>query len=75
MMNPTCEHCGDHVPEGAQSHWTEGDGTGHGHKGLCCDCMDLSCGMPLGALNAERAAKGRAPITRPWPDAKRDAVP
>jgi hypothetical protein len=37
------------------------------HVGLCCDCFDLSHGMPLEALNARRAEKGRPPITRPWP--------
>jgi hypothetical protein len=61
--NPTCKHCGDPVAADERSHWAEG----YGHEGVCCDCMDLQYGMPLDALNAERAAKGRAPITKPWP--------
>lgn len=36
------------------------------HAGLCCDCLDLSCGMPLEDINAERADKGQPPITRHW---------
>lgn len=37
------------------------------HPGLCCDCLDLSCGMELWRINAERASKGLPPITKPWP--------
>ena len=36
------------------------------HPGLCCDCMDLSCGHPLESLNEERAARGEPPITKEW---------
>jgi hypothetical protein len=32
------------------------------HPGLCCDCFDLSCGMPLQQLNKERAASGKEPV-------------
>jgi hypothetical protein len=39
----------------------------HEHPGLCCDCLDLSWGMSLAALNRERAARGAPPITKPWP--------
>lgn len=68
MNNVLCKHCGDVVEEYVRDcHWTEGDGDGYGHNGLCCDCMDLSCGMPLDMLNKERAGKGKAPITEPWP--------
>src|SRR5262249_21985179 len=61
-----CQHCGDVCDAGTMQHWTEGDGRGYGHLGLCCDCMDLSCGMPLAAINAERVAKGKRPITKGW---------
>jgi hypothetical protein len=49
-----CRHCGD----GELRHQEE-------HPGLCCDCEDLSLGMPLSAINAERAAKGKPPAP-PW---------
>ena len=63
-----CLHCGDPVSEEKRTHWTEGSrGDGYGHRGLCCDCFDLSCDMPLAAINAERARRGAAPIERPWP--------
>lgn len=68
MNGPICKHCGDVVPEHvATLHWTEGDGFGYGHHGLCCDCMDLSCGQSLESINLERTAKGKAPILKPWP--------
>jgi hypothetical protein len=50
-----CRHCG----EADVRHPDD-------HPGLCCDCFDLSCGMPVAALNAERAAKGKPPLP-PWP--------
>jgi hypothetical protein len=62
----SCAHCSDAIDAKTASHWSEGDGTGYGHHGLCCDCMDLSCGMPLDALSAERAGKGEPPIPKPW---------
>lgn len=37
------------------------------HRNLCCDCYDLSWGMPLARINKERAAKGKPPITKEWP--------
>jgi hypothetical protein len=37
------------------------------HRGICCDCYDLSWGMPLKRINQERAAKGKPPITKEWP--------
>jgi hypothetical protein len=68
---PDCEHCGDPVDAKTQTHWYDGtDQTGYGHKGLCCDCMDLSCGMALNgkySINTERATKGKAPIMKCWP--------
>lgn len=67
MPDPTCSHCNDPVDARTREHWTEGDGTGYGHHGLCCDCMDLSCGAPLSMINRERAKKGRRAITVPWP--------
>lgn len=50
-----CTHCG-----GTTSETHDED-----HPGLCCDCFDLSLGMPMDQLNAERAEKGRPPV-RPW---------
>jgi hypothetical protein len=67
VSDPVCSHCGDPCDATTVSHWTEGDGHGYGHDGLCCDCMDLRHGMPLAAVNAERAVKGKTPIATPWP--------
>ena len=39
----------------------------HEHKGLCCDCYDLSWGATLEYINKERAAKGRPLLTKEWP--------
>lgn len=52
----TCEHCGEtiHAEHAADE-----------HPGRCCDCFDLSLGMPLEQLNAERALRGKAPL-KPW---------
>ncbi len=36
------------------------------HPTLCCDCFDLSLGMPVDAVNAGRAVQGR-PAVAPWP--------
>lgn len=52
-----CRHCGF---ADEMKHQDE-------HAGLCCGCMDLSCGMSLDKLNAERIAAGKPPITKPWP--------
>lgn len=54
---PPCDHCGfefvcDHADE---------------HRGLCCDCYDLSWGMSLTRINQEREAKGQPTITKEWP--------
>jgi len=64
-----CQHCGDDVPANVvKTHWTAGSAmNGYGHKGLCCDCMDLSCGMALAAVNDERRRKGKSPIHDPYP--------
>lgn len=51
MTPSACEHCGDEL-----SHH-DAD-----HPGLCCDCHDLSWGMSLASLNAERAGKGKPPL-------------
>lgn len=51
----TCSHCND------QDLKHQDD-----HPGLCCDCFDLSCGMPLEQLNEERKAKGKKPIEKEW---------
>ncbi len=53
----TCRHCGIAI-------WCDHEAE---HPRLCCDCFDLSHGMPIEALNAERARVGRPPIERPWP--------
>lgn len=54
-----CSHCQEpitgHISCGSAYHTT-----------LCCDCFDLSCGMPLEKLNEERKAKGLKPIEREW---------
>lgn len=51
----SCRHCGERPIQ----HPDE-------HPNLCCDCFDLSLGMPVTAVNAERAAKGKPPVA-PWP--------
>lgn len=35
------------------------------HRDLCCDCFDVSCGMPLDSINEERAARGATPLETP----------
>lgn len=69
MTTRTCTHCGEPFVNDKTTdepvNWC-GD-EAYGHEGLCCDCMDLSCGMPIGQLNKERAAKGRPPLTKLWP--------
>ena len=50
-----CRHCGVAEP----LHQDE-------HPRLCCDCFDLSLGMPVDALNRERATRGDPPLP-PWP--------
>ncbi len=32
------------------------------HPTLCCDCYDLSWGVPLETINDERRQKGKQPI-------------
>lgn len=41
---------------------------GDEHKGLCCNCYDLSWGQPLEDINEERRVKGLPPILKPWPE-------
>jgi len=52
-----CGHCRDRIDS---DHSAE-------HRGLCCDCYDLSWGMPLDKINKERKAKGKPAILKPWP--------
>lgn len=52
-MDEVCHNCGDTM----LLHQKED------HAGLCCDCFDLSCGMPLELLNEERLAKGKKPLS------------
>ncbi len=56
----TCHHCKDRLTAEEVAHNCE-------HSGLCCDCFDLSFGMPLEEINEERAKVGRPPIKDPWP--------
>jgi len=53
----TCSHCGTTELKHPDD-----------HPGLCCDCFDLSWGMPLEQLNKEREGKGLPPILKPWGD-------
>lgn len=46
----TCLRCGDLVEHPET------------YPGKCCDCCDLSWGMSLGLLSAERAARGPKPL-------------
>lgn len=46
-----CKRCGDPVTHPED------------HPKLCCDCYDAWLGMPLEKINAERAAKGKVPLT------------
>lgn len=48
----TCNRCGDTVAHPET------------HPGLCCDCFDLSWGVSLAKLNAERVQRGAPPL--PW---------
>lgn len=61
-----CTHCREPITCG---HIDE-------HPGLCCDCFDLSVGMPLAALNRERAQRGAPLIRHEWPGQRipRDAI-
>lgn len=59
---PRCESCQEYLTETEAAHVEE-------HPDLCCDCFDLSLGMPLKTLNAERATKGRNPLG-PWKGAR-----
>ena len=52
----TCSHCG---LERWDAHHDE-------HVDVCCDCYDLSWGMPLEQLNEERRKAGRPPIQNKW---------
>lgn len=54
VVPEVCRHCG----EGDLRHQDE-------HPGLCCDCEDLSLGMPVEALDAERAKRNLPPLP-PW---------
>ncbi len=46
----TCQRCTDPVEHPET------------HPNWCCDCFDLTWGMSLGKLNAERAARGAPPL-------------
>lgn len=62
-MNNLCTHCDtEPVPAHAEQE----------HVSVCCDCYDLSFGMSLKQLNAERTLKGKPPIDRPWPGRRAD---
>lgn len=65
-MTLNCKHCGDPVDGRVQEGCWLDDNT-FDHIGYCCGCYDLSFGMPLETLNVERAEKGKAPVTKPWP--------
>lgn len=56
LIEDKCKHCGLDSLE----HQNE-------HANLCCECFDLSCGMPLDQLNEERKRDGKPPIENPWP--------
>lgn len=59
-----CFHCNDEVSARIREvHWAETPS----HRGLCCDCFDLSFGMELDKINVERAKRGRDPILVPYP--------
>lgn len=60
MSIDPCWHCTIEISGPDADHRDE-------HPGLCCDCFDLSWGMPLSKLNEERRAKGRPDITKEWP--------
>ena len=55
-----CKHCGEE-----RTHFCRWE-----HPRLCCDCYDLSWGMQVTKLNAERAARGKPPL-EPWPAKER----
>lgn len=52
-----CKHCGENLDSAHQED----------HPGICCDCFDMSFGMPLAEINKGRAVKGKPPLTKPWP--------
>ncbi len=56
MTSSNCSHCKDAFD---CDHLNE-------HPGLCCECLDLSCGKPLDLVNEDRKKAGRPPV-RPWP--------
>lgn len=59
----TCRDCHVTLTAAELEHGTDGPRqNGYGHLGLCCDCFDLSCGMPLDLLNKERAARDLRPL-------------
>ncbi len=60
-----CRHCHVELAPNELDHIED-------HPELCCDCFDLSCGQDLDSLNAERAEKGRPPISEPWPGRDRE---
>jgi hypothetical protein len=51
-----CKHCQEEIETDHKDN----------HPGLCCDCFDLSLGMPLALLNRERKGKGLPPL-KAWP--------
>lgn len=61
-----CEHCSAELVAPMFC----GD-TLYGHAGLCCDCFDLSWGMPLEQINEERAEQGLPPLLPMTKEVKR----
>lgn len=60
-MARNCKHCGGLRED---THQEE-------HVELCCDCFDLSFGMPLEQINDERKLRGEPPITKEWKDGQK----
>ena len=52
-----CLSCEEPLTPTEQQHSEED----YGHQGFCCECYDLSLGVPAEKLNKARARKGRAP--------------
>lgn len=54
----TCASCRVTLTAAEVEHGLEG----LGHEGVCCDCFNLECGMPLIKVNERRVSRGRAPL-------------
>ena len=60
-----CKNCNEEVDDKTLTHWYDGPKkNGYGHIDLCCDCFDVSVGVPIKIINAERAKKGMPPIKK-----------